>query len=408
MRAVGHPDASPSPRRAGEVFWLFLRLGLTSFGGPTAHLGYFRQAMVVRRGWLNEATYGELLAICQFLPGPASSQVAFGLGLGRAGLLGGVAAWLGFSLPSMAIMIAFAFGIGAASGPMGSAVLHGLKLVAVAIVAQAVLGMARTLTPDLARAGIALAALAAVSLPGAAAWQPVVIGSGALAGLMLCRGLGKPGQDQHPAPALLRRRTGVVALGLFLAFLLVPPWFQLVAPTGLVGSFDAFYRTGALVFGGGHVVLPLLHQAVVAPGWIDEQTFLSGYGAAQALPGPLFSFAAFLGTLLRHPPNGVWGGVLAAIALSLPGLLAVAAALPFWRSLSARPQARAAIAGANAAVVGILAGALYNPISTTAIASPIDLALAAAGFGILTVARAPPLAVVVLGVASGLIRAALS
>jgi chromate transporter len=391
---------------AAALFVVFLRLGLTSFGGPVAHLGYFRETLVVRRRWLTDEAYAELVALCQFLPGPASSQVAFAFGLQRSGWLGGLAAWLAFSLPSVALMTAFAFGVAFAAGPLAAGALDGLKLVAVAIVAQAVAGMARTLTPDWPRSIIALVALCALILVPAGTMQLAVIALGAVAGLAL-----RIPDVASGAPALgspLPRRAGVVAFTAFLALLLLPPLIQAAAPSPIVAYFDGFYRSGALVFGGGHVVLPLLHEAVVEPGWIDEDRFLAGYGAAQALPGPLFAFAAFLGAGLPAAPSGIWGAMFAFGVLSAPGLLILTAALPFWTRLRGRASAWRAMAGANAAVVGALAAALYNPIGTGAIKSWLDLTVAAAGFVLLTRFRASPIVVVALGAACGVARAALA
>jgi chromate transporter len=387
------------PGTPGEVFRVFLRLGCTSFGGPVAHLGYFREALVRRRGWIDEAGYADLVALCQFLPGPASSQVGFALGVLRGGgLLGGLAAWAGFTLPSAILLLGFALAAGALDGPLALGVLHGLKLVAVAVVAQAVWGMARTLAPDGVRAGVALAALAVVVLAPGAAGQIAAIGLGALAGFFLCAGAAAPetGTLRFPVPA----RRGVVALGLFGAILLLPP--LLGGGRQALRMFDAFYRSGALVFGGGHVVLPLLQAAVVAPGWVGSAPFLTGYGLAQAMPGPLFTFAAYLGAVMPPPLSGPAGAAAALVAIFLPGLLLAYGMLPFWDRLRRRPGAQAAMRGANAAVVGVLAAALYSPVWTGAVFSPVDFLIAAAGFLLLTVWKQPPLRVVVLLAASGL------
>ena len=373
-----------------EVLLIFLKLGLTSFGGPVAHLGYFRREFVVRRAWLDDRAYAELVALCQFLPGPASSQVGFAVGLMRAGYLGGLAAWAGFTLPSAAAMTLFAYGEGALKGPVGDGLMHGLKLVAVAIVAQAVIGMAQTLCPDRPRATIAVLSLILMAFAPAAWAQIAIILLGALAGLIVCRQGGDVAGAAAEAP--ISRRMGIVFAGLYavlLALSFVP------AGASVAALVAAFYRSGALVFGGGHVVLPLLRAAVVDPGWVSDSAFLSGYGAAQAVPGPLFTFAAYLGAVASVAPGGVAGAALALVAIFAPGLLLLMAALPFWNGLRARGDVRAAMAGVNAAVVGLLGSALYNPVWTSAVRGPTDFAIAAAGFVALIVWRAPPLLVVV-------------
>jgi chromate transporter len=379
----------------GEVFRVFLKLGMTSFGGPVAHLGYFRDELVVRRKWLDEMAYADLVALCQFLPGPASSQVGFSLGILRGnGLLGGLAAWFAFTMPSAVILFAFAMGAAAFTGPIAAGFLHGLKLVAVAVVAQAIWGMTRTLTPDRARAAIALAAIAIVVVFAGSFGQIAAIALGACAGLWLCRGEGAPVSGHLNFP--VTRRGGIIALVLFGSLFLIPPLVVTVANSQGLALFDAFYRSGALVFGGGHVVLPLLQAQVVAPGWVTNEVFLAGYGLAQAVPGPLFTFAAYLGAVMGPPPNGFAGATIALIALLLPGMLLVYGMLPFWAAMRARPAAQAAMRGTNAAVVGILGAALYNPVWTSAVLTPRDFALAAAGFLLLTVWRAPPWIVVIL------------
>ncbi|MGO8798821.1 MAG: chromate efflux transporter [Roseiarcus sp.] len=388
----------------GEVFRVFLKLGLTSFGGPIAHVGYFRDELVVRRRWIDEAGYADLVALCQFLPGPASSQVGFSLGVLRGGgLIGGLAAWAGFTAPSALVLLAFALGASAFAGPVAQGLQHGLKLVAVAVVAQALWGMARNLTPDRERAGIALAALAIVVTVAASFAQIAAIGVGALAGLALCRGGAGPVQGALRFP--VSRASGVFALCLFVALLVVPPLLRGALP-GLA-LFDAFYRSGAFVFGGGHVVLPLLQAQVVAPGWVANDAFLTGYGLAQAVPGPLFSFAAYLGAVMGPAPNGVAGAAIGLIALFLPGLLLVYGVSPFWDGLRARAPAQAAMRGANAAVVGILGAAFHQPVWTSAVLTQVDFAFAAGGFLLLTVWKLPPWTVVALlaalGAASGLL-----
>jgi len=384
----------------GEVFRVFLKLGVTSFGGPIAHLGYFRDELVVRRRWLDETAYADLVALCQFLPGPASSQVGFSLGILRGnGLLGGLAAWFAFTMPSALILFAFAMSAAAFTGPVAEGFLHGLKLVAVAVVAQAIWGMARTLTSDRARAGIALAAIAIVVLLAGSFGQIVAIALGACAGLWLCQGEASPVSGHLNFP--VTRSAGVVALILFAALLLIPPFVVIAAGSQGLALFDAFYRSGALVFGGGHVVLPLLQAQVVAPGWVTNESFLAGYGLAQAVPGPLFTFAAYLGAVMAPLPNGLAGAAIALIALLLPGMLLVYGVLPFWDALRTRPAAQAAMRGTNAAVVGILGAALYNPVWTSAVLTQHDFALALGGFLLLTVWKLPPWIVVALLAAAG-------
>jgi chromate transporter len=375
---------------AAEVFRVFLKLGLTSFGGPIAHLGYFRREFVVKRAWLDERAYADLVALCQFLPGPASSQTGFAIGLTRAGYRGGLAAWTGFTLPSAIALTLFAYGEGALKGPAGDGLMHGLKLVAVAIVAQAVSGMAQSLCPDRQRATIAVLALILMAFAPAAWAQIAVILLGALAGLVVCRQGANIAVADVEAP--ISRPMALVFAGLFFALLALS---FVPARPGAMALAAAFYRSGALVFGGGHVVLPLLRTAVVDPGWVSDSAFLAGYGAAQAVPGPLFTFAAYLGAVAGVGPGGVGGAALALVAIFAPGLLILMAAIPFWNGLRARINARAAMAGVNAAVVGLLASALYNPVWTSAVRSPADFAIAAAGFVALIVWRAPPLIIVV-------------
>ena len=392
--------AEKSAGTVAEVFAAFLKLGLTSFGGPIAHLGYFRAEFVERLKWLSESSYADVVALCQFLPGPASSQVGFTLGILRGnGLLGGLAAWFAFTMPSALILFAFALGATAFTGPFAEGVLHGLKLVAVAVVAQAIWGMANSLTPDRARAAIALAAVAIVVFIGGSFGQIGAIALGAIAGLWLCRGDGST-----PAGQLgfsVSRQHGGAALVLFAMLFLITP--LVTARTGSQGLalFDAFYRSGSLVFGGGHVVLPLLQAEVVTPGWVSNADFLAGYGMAQAVPGPLFTFAAYLGAIMTPSPNGLAGAAIALMALSLPGLLLVYGMLPFWGALRLRPSAQAAMRGTNAAVVGILGAALYNPVWTSAVLTPRDFAVALAGFLLLTVWTLAPWIVVVLLAATG-------
>jgi chromate transporter len=392
----------PSAGRLAEIFAAFLKLGLASFGGPIAHLGYFRAEFVERRKWLSESSYADVVALCQFLPGPASSQVGFTLGILRGnGLLGGLTAWFAFTIPSAVILFAFAIGAAAFTGPVAEGILHGLKLVAVAVVAQAIWGMAKSLTPDRERAAITLVAVAIVVFVGGSFGQIGAIALGAFAGLWLCR-------ENGLAPAghlgfSISPRHGAIALALFAALFVVTP--LVAAKTGSQGLalFDAFYRSGALVFGGGHVVLPLLQAEVVTPGWVSNADFLAGYGVAQAVPGPLFTFAAYLGAIMGPAPNGLAGAATALVALSLPGLLLVYGMLPYWDALRLRPGAQAAMRGTNAAVVGILGAALYNPVWTSAVLTPRDFAVALTGFLLLTVWKLPPWIVVVLLAVTGAI-----
>ncbi len=379
-----------------EVFGVFLKLGLTSFGGPIAHLGYFRDELVTRRGWLTDSAYADLVALCQFLPGPASSQVGFALGLMRAGWLGAIAAFTAFTLPSAVILVAFALTAASLAGPVAEGALHGLKIVAVAIVAQAVLGMARSLAPDAPRATIAAGAVALLAVaPGAVGMIGAIL-LGAAAGALALRGGPAPGGGPVRMP--VRRGQALAALGLFAGLLVGLP--LLAGTAQALAVFDAFFRAGALVFGGGHVVLPLLEAEVVAPGWVSTDAFLAGYGAAQAVPGPLFTFAAYLGAVLGPAPNGVVGAALALVAIFLPGFLILVAVLPFWDRFRSLEGAQSAMRGANAAVVGILGAALYSPVFTGAIGGAADFALALACFVLLVAWKTPP-GVVVLVAASG-------
>jgi chromate transporter len=382
---------------AGEVFAAFLKLGLTSFGGPIAHLGYFRDEFVTRRRWLSDAAYADLVALCQFLPGPASSQTGFALGLMRAGWTGALAAFVAFTLPSALLLVAFALTAASLGGPVADGALHGLKLVAVAIVAQAVLGMAKSLCPDAPRASIAAGAVVLLALlPGAVGMVGAIL-AGALAGLLLKRGSASTAQAALPVP--VPRGVALAALAAFAGLLVALP---LLAPLGQGWAVaDAFYRAGALVFGGGHVVLPLLEAEVVAPGWVTPDAFLAGYGAAQAVPGPLFTFAAYLGAVLGPAPNGIAGASLALLAIFLPGFLVLIGCLPFWDILRRNAQAQSAMQGANAAVVGILGAALYDPVFTSAVRGLPDLALALGFFVLLVAWKTPPWVVVALGVGLG-------
>jgi chromate transporter len=395
------PTPDTARGSAGEVFRVFLKLGVTSFGGPVAHLGYFRDELVRRRAWVNDREYADLVALCQFLPGPASSQVGFGLGLHRAGPLGALAAFTAFTLPSAALLVAFALGASVFQGVIGAGILTGLKIVAVAIVAQAVWGMARTLTPDRSRAGIAVAAALLAILLAGSLGQISAILLGAVAGLVLCRQAtaALPGQMSFP----VSRAVGIGSLVLFALLLFGLPLLAPAAGSPGLTLFEAFYRAGALVFGGGHVVLPLLQSGVVEPGWVTNQQFLAGYGAAQAVPGPLFTFAAYLGTASSFGPGGVAGAAVALAGIFLPGFLLLTGVLPFWDSWRSRPGAQALMRGANAAVVGILAAALYNPLFTTAITGPGPFCLGLVCFVLLTAWKAPPWAVVLVGAVGGVL-----
>jgi chromate transporter len=381
-----------------EVLAVATRLGLTSFGGPVAHLGYFREEYVNRRKWVDEATYADLVALCQFLPGPASSQVGIGLGIIRAGLLGGVMAWIGFTMPSAVAMILFGLGVQSLN-VADAGWLHGLKIVAVAVVAQAVWGMARSLCPDRERATIAiLAAIAVLALPTALV-QVLTIAVAGLVGWRLLPATAAPASHLVRVP--VSRQVGTVAWALFFGLLIGLPLLRQVVPSQALAVFDSFYRVGSLVFGGGHVVLPLLAAEVVPTGWVTNEQFIAGYGAAQAVPGPLFTFAAYLGTVMQEPPNGVAGGVLALVAVFLPSFFLVVGALPFWSSVRAQPSFQAALRGINAAVVGLLVAALYSPVWTSAIMGSADFALGLAAFGLLVFWKLPPWLVVVLAALGG-------
>ncbi len=385
-----------------EVLRVFLKLGLISFGGPIAHLGYFREEFVMRRRWLDDPTYTDLVALCQFLPGPASSQVGFSIGLMRAGYLGGLAAWTGFTLPSAIALVLFAYGAHALVGPVGMGFLHGLSLVAVAVVAQAVLGMAHTLCPDRQRALIAAAATVLMLTTGSSSAQIGVIFLGGIAGLALCRNSAPV--STAPRGVAVSRRAGIASLTLFVFLLFGLPLVRgLDSPA--IALFDAFYRSGALVFGGGHVVLPLLRDAFVGPGWISDDTFLAGYGAAQAIPGPLFTFAAYLGAVVQPSAHGVPGAALGLVGIFLPGMLILTGVLPFWDSLRTRVEAQAAMRGISAAVVGLLGAALYSPVSTGTIKTMADFSVALIGWVLLTVWHVRPILVVIIGALAGIAEA---
>lgn len=391
--------------RAGsplEVLFAFGKLGVTCFGGPIAHIGYFRDEFVVRRRWLDEHAYADLVALCQFLPGPASSQVGFSIGLMRGGYLGGLAAWAAFTLPSAIALVLFAYGANALQGPIGTGLLHGLTLVAVSIVAQAIWGMARTLAPDRERASIAVIAALIILFSSASVAQMGAIVLGGVAGLWLCRTAPPASTKKGHMSIPVSRRIGLFALAAFFVPLFGLPVVTAVSHSQAVALFDAFYRSGALVFGGGHVVLPLLREATVTPGWVSDDAFLAGYGAAQAVPGPLFTFSAYLGAVMKPPPHGIAGAVVSLIAIFLPGILVLMGALPFWEAFRRRAAAQAAMRGVNAAVVGLLGAALYNPVWTSAVKGPGDFGLALVGFVLLTVWQAPPLVVVAISALGGI------
>jgi chromate transporter len=389
----------------GEVFGAFLKLGLTSFGGPIAHLAYFRREFVERRRWLDDGQYAQLLALCQFLPGPASSKLGFSLVLLRAGWPGALAAFVAFTLPSALLLFAFAEALPYLSGSAGQAAIHGLKIVALAVVAQGVLGMLRQLCPDLERQSIAALVAAAILVSGEAWMQLAAVALGAAAGAALCREV-KP----VPGSALDFRHGRALGWSLLGIFLVLLAGLPLAARAGgeLIAVADAFYRAGALVFGGGHVVLPLLEEAVVKPGWISTDEFLAGYGAAQAVPGPMFTLAAYLGARLPGAGGGALGATVALVAIFLPGFLLIAGVLPLWRAAAERAVAARAIAGVNAAVVGLLGAALYDPVWTSAVRGPLDMAIAVVGFTLLVAWRASALLVVVWCVAASLAASALS
>ncbi|HEV8678432.1 MAG TPA: chromate efflux transporter [Stellaceae bacterium] len=378
------------------MLWVFLRLGLTSFGGPVAHLGYYRAEFVERRKWLDEHTYGDIVALWQFLPGPTSSQVGITLGTMRAGWLGALAAWFGFTMPSALAMILFGYGVTRFGDLSGAAWLHGLKIVAVAVVAQAVWGMARSLAPDRERATIAVgAAILALAVPSALGQVGAIAAGGLIGwGLLADRAAARSG---IPLAVHVPRSLSVAAAVLFFVLLIGLPLLASAVPAQPIRLFDSFYRSGALVFGGGHVVLPLLQAEVVPQGWATNDAFLAGYGAAQAVPGPLFTFAAYLGTVMEPGPNGWVGGLLCLVAIFLPSFLLLLGALPFWDLLRRRAAVQAALLGINAAVVGLLLAALYRPVWTSAIFGPADFALGIVAFLLLTMWAVPPWLVVVLG-----------
>ncbi len=379
-----------------SVFFVFLRLGCTSFGGPVAHIGYFHDEFVRRRRWLSDEAYTDLVALCQFLPGPASSQVNYAVGFVRHGWIGGILAWTAFTLPSAILLIAFAYGLHWFGNPEEAGWILGLKLAAVAVVAKAIWGMGTTLCTD--RSTLSLAILAAVVMllfPFGWTQVAVIAGGGLVGWLIPSKEKGNAPKQRVLAPPL-KRRTGILCLTLFFV-LLVGLWFlTLISGSHLVAVSEAFYRSGALVFGGGHLILPLLEQTVVRPGWVDQSIFLAGYGAAQAVPGPLFSFAAFLGTAMNESPNGWIGGIFCLIVIYIPSILLVTGILPFWSRIRQNQMARRALRGTNAAVVGLLLAAFYTPVWTSSVASPAAVAFVLTGFVLLHVWRLPPWVLVIL------------
>ena len=391
-------EAAEAENRRGtpfEVLRIFLRLGLTSFGGPVAHLGYYRSEFVARRKWLDEAAFADIVALCQFLPGPASSQTAISIGMLRAGLSGGLAAWLGFTMPSALALIVFGYGVTWFGDLSHAAWLHGLKIVAVAVVANAVWGMARNLCPDKERATVAIAAaILATALPSAAGQVGAIVAGGLIGWAWI------KATPRGAGPPLAVHASRVLAFGslaLFFVLLAGLPLLRAAVPNQAIAEFDSFYRSGALVFGGGHVVLPLLQAEVVPPGWVSNDAFLAGYGAAQAVPGPLFTFAAYLGTVMGPAPNGWLGGLICLVAIFLPSPLLLVGVLPFWDSLRQRGAVQAALNGVNAAVVGLLLAALYNPVWISAIFTPRDFAIGITAFLALALWAVPPWLVVILG-----------
>ena len=385
-----------------EVLWIFLKLGFTSFGGPIAHLGYFHDEFVLRRKWLDEHAYADLVALCQFLPGPASSQVGMALGFSRAGYFGAIAAWIGFTLPSAALLVLFAFGISSLTGTIHLSYLHGLKIVAVSIVAHAIWGMSTKLCPDKIRATMAVVAAILASLMTSALAQIGIIVAGGAIGIALLKN-----NDQLPhSPFSTKssRRAGTFLLAVFAVILIGLPLLASLYNNVALKQFDSFYRAGSLVFGGGHVVLPLLKNEVVTSGWVSNESFMAGYGAAQAIPGPLFSFSAYLGAVSSVQPSGIIGALICLIAAFLPSFLLVLGVLPFWENLRKFDQMKFAMKGINATVVGLLLAAFYNPVWTSAIFTAKDFAIAIGAFLLLMFWKAPSWLVVILtAVAAGLL-----
>lgn len=399
MQRSADADANSGKTSALHILFIFLRLGLTSFGGPIAHIGYFREEFVARRKWLSESSYADLVALCQFLPGPASSQIGLAIGLSRGGYTGALAAWAGFTLPSSLVLILFALGIASYGSALAAGALHGLKIVAVAVVAQAVWGMGRALCPDISRITIMAAACCFVLMAPTAWSQIAVIVIAGGIGLSLFKPQQSPGQGSMSLP--ISRRAGAVWLACFFTFLLILPLLAEITALPALALVDAFYRTGSLVFGGGHVVLPLLQTEVVSAGWVDNDTFLAGYGATQAVPGPLFTFAAFLGASIKVGPSGWLGGFLCLLAIFAPSFLLVAGALPYWEQLRHNRRIQAALSGVNAAVVGLLLAALYQPVWRSAIYEPQNFAIALMAFVALMFWKLPAWMVVIAGAVMG-------
>lgn len=398
--ALSPPDTTPvrAQGSAWEVFGVALRLGVTSFGGPIAHLGYFRPEYVQRRKWLDEQAFADLIGLSQFLPGPASSEVGIAVGITRAGLLGGLAAWLGFTLPSALALIAFGYGVQHFT-IVNAGWIHGLLIVAVAVVAQAVWGMARQFCPDRLRQTMAVLATIVMLAWQTGLAQVLLI---VVAGLVGWRLIDSGATDQSgPMREPIPRRLGIVALSLFFVLLLGLPILRQLIGNYTLALFTSFYRVGSLVFGGGHVVLPLLQSAVVPPGWVSNTQFVAGYGAAQAVPGPLFTFSAYLGTVAGPSPHGWIGGLIALVGIFLPAFLLVIGVMPFWNAIRVRPGFQSALRGVNAAVVGLLLAALYNPVWTTAIKNRADFGLAVVAYGLLALWKLPPWIVVIVGAIGG-------
>ncbi|SFV08375.1 chromate transporter [Alicyclobacillus macrosporangiidus] len=400
-------DVDPNVKTTGsvlEVLKVCTRLGLTSFGGPIAHLGYFHEEYVKRRKWVDEQSYADLVALCQFLPGPASSQVGIAIGIERAGLLGGLAAWVGFTLPSAIALVVFAYVLKGLN-IQHAGWLHGLMIVAVAVVAQAVWSMATKLAPDKPRGTIAiLAAITTLVWPTAFIQVLIIVLAGVVGWLLFFK---RQVSDAPPMRVPIERKTAIFSLVLFFAFLIVLPMLRSVTHSQTLALIDSFYRAGALVFGGGHVVLPLLQNAVVTPGWLTNGEFLAGYGAAQAVPGPLFTFSAYLGAVMHPRPNGILGATLALISIFLPAFLLVIGALPFWNAMRRHSGFQSVLMGINASVVGILVAALYNPVWTSAVKTPVDFCLAIAAFGLLVIWKVPPWVVVLLSAIGGAVVSSL-
>ncbi|MGA2642900.1 MAG: chromate efflux transporter [Spirochaetia bacterium] len=381
-----------------EVLGASLKLGLTSFGGPVAHIGYLREEYVIRRGWISEDAFADLVALCQFLPGPASSQVNMSIGISRAGIPGGLAAWLGFTAPSAAVMTGFAFLLGV-NGVFDSGWLHGIMLAAVGVVAQAVGAMAARYSADARRAAMtAVAAMVSLLLPSGLT-QLALIAAGGVAGRFLLKTERIPERERLPLD--VSRPVSLAALGLFFVLLAGLPLLRVLLQSPVLSLIESFYRTGSLVFGGGHVVLPLLHREVVLPGWLSDSRFMAGYAAAQAVPGPLFTFAAFLGAAMSSGPGGVWGALIALAAIFLPSFLLLIGVLPYWNTLRERPGFQSALSGINAMVVGLLGAALYQPVWTSTVSTVPDVCIALGAFVLLSRMRARPWMVVALGAAAG-------